>query len=125
MLFDTEWIQAANQILGGYQTGAVPEFRVVLQVESDDGDLGPVWIVAEQGSLSFSATPMAADCVARATSSVVKTAFDDDDQSVFIERVLSDGSLEIDGDLAKARFFYRGLVPSASPEQVQSLRSLL
>ena len=124
-VFDADWIDAANQVLAGHQTGAVPEFSVAVQLIFDEPEHDDCWLVASGGGQSFATSyPSPPDIVARLPFAVAATAFDNDDQSVFMNTLLGSGSLWLEGDFAKAQFFLGGLIRNGSPETIQALRNL-
>jgi hypothetical protein len=123
-IFDARWVEAANKVLAGHRTGAVPQFRVVLKLQFGDA-AGGCWIVGENGTLRFSSTPVEPeDIVATVPFALAGEAFRHDEQDVFINQVLGTPAVRIDGDFAKARFFLTGLVRDAAPETVLALRAI-
>lgn len=122
--FDSAWVARANSLLSDHRTGAVPEFSVTLAVESSTVPLPRVYLVARAGGLRFSTSERTVDCFASADGAILEHAFDHADQAGFMELLLSRGNLRISGDMAKAKFFSRGLVRNASPELVRRLRAL-
>ncbi|MFC4118923.1 hypothetical protein [Nonomuraea zeae] len=123
-IFDERWVEAANKVLTGHRTGAVPQFRVVLSLRFADA-AGGCWVVGENGTLRFSSTPVEpADIVATMPVALAREAFADGGQDAFITKVLSTPEVRIDGDFAKARFFLAGLVRNATPQTVHALRAI-
>jgi hypothetical protein len=124
-IFDTGWVEAANGILAGHQTGAVPEFSVAVQIVFDEAEYDDCWLMASGGGQQFAKSySPPSDVVARVPYAVAATAFDNDDQTVFMNSLLGSGSLWLEGDFAKAQFFMAGLIRNASPEIIQALRGL-
>lgn len=123
-MFDSAWVARANAVLSDHRTGAVPEFNVTLAVESSTVAMPRVYVVASNGGVRFSTSERRVDCSASADGEVLRQAFDQPDQTDFMDLLLARGDLHISGDMAKAKFFSRGLVRSASPELVRRLRAL-
>ena len=124
-VYDPAWVEAANQVLRHHRTGAVPEFAVTLHLAFDDPahpDCGVAALAGRQQFLPH--VGRRADVVARVPYDLATRAFENDDQTLFMNEVLSSGALWLEGDMAKARFFLRGLVRNASPETVRALRGI-
>jgi hypothetical protein len=124
-VYDPAWVEAANQVLRHHRTGAVPEFAVTLHLAFDDPAHPDVGLAALAGREQFlPSVGRRADVVARVPYDLAAQAFAHDDQTVFVNEVLSSGALWLEGDMAKARFFLRGLVRNASPATVRALREI-
>ena len=80
--------------------------------------------IAREGGLRFSTSERTVDCSASADGAILERAFDYADQAGFMDLLLSHGNLHISGDMAKAKFFSRGLVRNASPDLIRRLRAL-
>lgn len=123
-VFDKSWVAAANEVLAGHDTGAVPGFRVVLELRMDRA-VRTCWVVGEHGTLRFGSEPVEpVDIVAHVPYDMARDAFAHTDQAHFMNELLGSGRLWIDGDFAKARFFYTGLVRNATPEIIERLRAI-
>ena len=124
-VFDRQWVASANHVLRNHRTGAVREFAVTLHLAFDDPahpDCGVAALAGRQQFLPH--VGRQADVVARVPYDLAARAFEHDDQTLFMNEVLSSGALWLEGDMAKARFFLRGLVRNATPETVQALRGI-
>lgn len=124
-MFSPKWIEQANELLRGHETGAVGEFSATLEVVGTEPNACQFWMIAQQGGITFSAeAPERIDCSIRGAGSLLKGIFSKESQEEYLNAAIYPSGIEIGGDMAKIKFFSGGLIRGASSELIAKLRAL-
>lgn len=121
--YSSDWCQRANELLAPVGSGTVPEFSLVLSVTSSTDDTA-FHIRIENSRLLFDSTRSGTpDVFVEMPSELIDALVLTGEYAALVQR-LPLGSVKVDGDWAKARYFERGLFRADRPDLHLALANL-